>query len=173
MAIYTIYRIDGPGSCYIGYTALPLAYRLGQHQLSAREDSTAPLHVAMRAEGEERFAIAPLIQTRSHKCARDLERETIAAVFAAGEKLLNAHLLRPQGKHPLAAELASDRLRALRSFLGLTQVEFAEVLGCSQGLISKLESGMSVLRDMALAHRIEESSSLWPGGPLRTEEWLS
>ncbi len=54
----------------------------------------------------------------------------------------------------------SDRFRALRKELGLSQVKAAEVCGVSVGWVEKMEAGSSVPMDIAMEGAIARLRSL-------------
>ncbi len=64
----------------------------------------------------------------------------------------------------------SERVRRWRESRGLTQAKAAELLGCSPGMVSKIEDGSRRAgRDLAFA--IEAATSDWDEGPILATSW--
>lgn len=65
-----------------------------------------------------------------------------------------------------------DRLKAWRKDLDISQEKLAGELGCSQVLVSLIESGHR-RPGLAVATAIERLSAAWRWGPIRASEWLT
>lgn len=66
-----------------------------------------------------------------------------------------------------------ERFAAWLSWKRWSQHEAAAEIGCSQALISAIVAGKKSVSGLSIAHAIERLSKDWPGGQIRTEEWLA
>ena len=66
---------------------------------------------------------------------------------------------------------ARERLKAWRGWRRISQGEAADILDCSQAVISKIETGeRGPSLDVAVALAAETAD--WPDGPIRSREWV-
>lgn len=71
---------------------------------------------------------------------------------------------------PTLPDPPRERLIRFITDRGLSQAEAGELLGCSQGLVSKILRG-DRKPGLALAFKIERATEGWSEGPIRAQDW--